>query len=244
MAGPSGSTPIGGYPYPISDDEVDVPRDLQALATKLDPNAAAVIIGEIRTFGLAVAPARWLACDGSAVEQATYPELYAALGGRFNTGGESPTQFRVPACSGRSIVGAGAGTGLTARAVADRFGVETVALALTEIPSHNHGGATQNDAPDHTHGNPGTSIDDRDHSHTIAYQLFASSCTTGPAGFYSMVGGSIGTSGRSQGHYHTQGATLGASTRHTHGITAQGGGGGHNNLPPSLALLVCIYAGR
>jgi len=36
MAGPSGSTPILTLPYPIPDDTVDVPRDIQALATKLD----------------------------------------------------------------------------------------------------------------------------------------------------------------------------------------------------------------
>jgi len=36
MAGPSATTPRLALPYPIPDDTVDVPRDLQALATKLD----------------------------------------------------------------------------------------------------------------------------------------------------------------------------------------------------------------
>jgi microcystin-dependent protein len=250
MTGPSGSTPNGGYPFPTQDDDVDVPRDMEALARAIDPNASAIIIGEVRTFGLAAAPARWLTCDGSAVEQAAYPELYAALGGRFNTGGESPTQFRLPAVSGRSIVGSGAGSGLTARAVADRWGAETVALALTEIPNHNHGGATGGgttgtDSPDHTHSGT-TGVDSPDHSHSTT-GIFASSCTAGPAGFYSSSG-STQTGGASARHTHSFG-TGGASARHNHtipglSIAAQGGGGGHNNLPPSIALLVCIYAGR
>jgi len=36
MAGPSGTTPILQLPYPTPDDSVDVPRDIQALAVKLD----------------------------------------------------------------------------------------------------------------------------------------------------------------------------------------------------------------
>jgi len=36
MAGPSGTTPVLALPYPIPDDSVDVPRDILALATKLD----------------------------------------------------------------------------------------------------------------------------------------------------------------------------------------------------------------
>lgn len=37
MAGPSGLTPNLALPYPLPGDTVDVPRDIQALATKLDP---------------------------------------------------------------------------------------------------------------------------------------------------------------------------------------------------------------
>jgi len=36
MAGPSGTTPIYGFPFPTPDDTVDVPRDVQALAMSLD----------------------------------------------------------------------------------------------------------------------------------------------------------------------------------------------------------------
>jgi len=43
MAGPSGTTPVLALPYPTPDDNVDVPRDIKALADKLDPmNSLAV----------------------------------------------------------------------------------------------------------------------------------------------------------------------------------------------------------
>jgi len=37
MAGPSGATPVLALPFPIPDDTVDIPRDIKALADKLDP---------------------------------------------------------------------------------------------------------------------------------------------------------------------------------------------------------------
>jgi len=40
MAAPSGATTRLVLPYPIPDDPVDVPRDIKALADKLDPGAA------------------------------------------------------------------------------------------------------------------------------------------------------------------------------------------------------------
>ena len=255
MAAPTGRTPIGNYPYPIPDDGVNVPRDIQALATAIDPNASAIIIGEVRQFGLAVAPARWLVCDGTAKEQAAFPELYAAIGTRFNTSGETPSQFRLPAIAGRTIVGTGAGSGLTSRALADKWGVESVALTTTQIPSHNHGGTTGTDSPDHAHSGT-TGADSPDHAHFPTalggYVCVDGSLTQGstapqaghtPAMLANSISRQTQTSGASARHTHAFG-TSGASARHAHGITAQGGGGGHENNQPSIALLICIYAGR
>lgn len=255
MAAPTGRTPIGNYPFPIPDDSVNAPRDFEALATAIDGNAAAVIIGEVRQFGLATAPPRWLVCDGAAKEQAAYPELYAAMGGQFNTGGETPTQFRLPAITGRVVVGAGAGAGLTSRALAARWGSEAVTLAITQVPAHNHAGVTGTDSPDHAHsGNTGT--ESADHSHFPGalggYICVDGSLTQGstapqaghtPAILANSVSRQTATSGRSASHYHAFN-TSGASARHSHSIPSQGGGGAHDNTPPSIALLVCIYAGR
>jgi microcystin-dependent protein len=265
--GPSGRTP-NGYPYPIPDDTVDYPRDMEALAYAVDPNAGAIIIGEVRTFGLAAAPPRWLLCDGRAVEQAAYPELYEAVQGRFNTGGETQTQFRLPAVAGRAIVGAGAGSGLTARTLADRWGGETVQLSTNEMPSHSHGGATQNDNVDHSHyvsaqtGGQSQShlhgLPDPGHSHgvnNLGGGYHAVNVYNGSGGAWNAVGtgysntGAVGTGmwcdWADRDHSHGLSAwSGGASTRHLHAINPEGGSGAHTNMQPSIALLVCIYAGR
>lgn len=49
MAGPSGATARLALPYPVGADSVDVPRDVQALATKLDPGAAIFAQGTAAT---------------------------------------------------------------------------------------------------------------------------------------------------------------------------------------------------
>jgi microcystin-dependent protein len=134
------TTPRLALPYPTPDDTADVPRDIQALANALD--SLVYIIGELRTFALAAAPAKWLA-SGSAVAQTDYPELYAALQNTWNIGGEAAGTFRAgPVVAGRTIVGAGQGPGLTNRAVAARFGVESVGLAAAQNGPHAHTGRT------------------------------------------------------------------------------------------------------
>src|SRR4051812_50074097 len=80
------TTPRLALPYPTPDDTADVPRDIQALANALD--SLVYIIGELRTFALAAAPAKWLA-SRSAVAQTDYPGLYAGLQKTWNIGGEA-----------------------------------------------------------------------------------------------------------------------------------------------------------
>jgi microcystin-dependent protein len=274
MAGPTGRTPIGGYPYPIPDDTVDAPRDVEALARAIDGNASAIIVGEVRTFGLAAAPPRWLLCNGAAYEQADFPELFAAVGGLFSTGGESPTQFRVPDVAGRAICGAGQGEGVTPRATGARWGEEAHTLTTAEMPVHAHGGVTNVDNQDHAHytsGDTGTDYPDHahgtggasaDHVHGVnnlhpnAQQAFLTQSGvsgprfTSPGAGYSNTGGrnadhTHGTYGANARHWHGFGAwSGGASARHNHNIPVEGGGAAHSIAQPSVALLVCIYAGR
>lgn len=269
MAGPTGRTTVGGYPFPIPDDTVDAPRDIEALAWAVDGNASAVIIGEVRTFGLAAPPARWLLCDGTAYEQADYPELFAGVAGLFSTGGESPTQFRVPDLSGRAVCGAGAG-----RVTGARWGEEQHPLSLAEMPSHSHGGVTNVDNQDHAHYSSGTTgTDSPDHAHSTGgasadhvhginnlhpsgSQAFLIQSGVGGARYTSPGSGYSNTGGRNADHVHgTYGANArhahgfgawsgGASARHNHNIPAEGGGAALKLAQPSIALLVCIYAGR
>lgn len=49
------------------------------------------------------APNGWLYCNGSVLNRASYPDLFAAIGTRWNTGGETSDQFRIPAVPGKVI---------------------------------------------------------------------------------------------------------------------------------------------
>lgn len=92
----------------------------------------------------------------------------------------------------------------------DTGGANSVTLTVNQIPSHNHGGSTGNDSPDHSHGGvmryPGGMVEQNQ--------------SGGPDG--------------PRSNYAQQ--TDGANTRHTHSITAQGGGQAHENRPPYYAL--------
>lgn len=119
-------------------------------------------------------------------------------------------------------------------------GAKTVTLTTSSMPLHNHGGTTGTDSPDHSHYNA--------HSHT------ASSWVTQILGAYGTGGSgvdnhdglnvsSISTSAISiatsiGGNQYRGGGindyTDGASARHAHSITSEGGGAAHENMPPYI----------
>lgn len=136
MPAPSGTTPLLKLPYPIPDDDVNVPRDIEALAEALEARGA-FIVGEVRFLALVATPTGWLAADGTARSRTTYAKLFAAIGTVWGTGDGSAT-FNLPDLRGRVVVGAGAGSGLTARNIATKWGVEAVVLSTAQMPSHAH----------------------------------------------------------------------------------------------------------
>ena len=69
-------------------------------------------------------PAGFLKCDGQAVSRSTYADLFALIGSAYGDGDHSTT-FNVPDFRGRSPIGIGTGSGLTARALALPCGEET-----------------------------------------------------------------------------------------------------------------------
>lgn len=57
-----------------------------------------VVPGAVKLWaGPGLPPAGYVLANGAVVAQADYPALYAAIGGAFNTGGEAPGNFRLPA---------------------------------------------------------------------------------------------------------------------------------------------------
>lgn len=83
------------------------------------------------------APAGWLLCDGAAVSRTDYANLFTLVGTTFGSGNGSTT-FNVPDLRGRSVIGVGTGSGLTARARGDVGGAETHTLSEAQMPLHGH----------------------------------------------------------------------------------------------------------
>jgi microcystin-dependent protein len=213
------TTPKLSLPYPDPDATADIPRDIEALAAKLDD--LVYIVGELRAFALAAPPPKWVA-SGQVLSQAGYPELYAAVADLWNVGGEAAGQFRGgPVVAGRSLVGAGQGAGLTNRPVASRWGAEAVTLTSRQSGTNENGQAAAAN-PAHSHAFPGSI-----------------------PGYVSLWG--IGNDGAKAPAYIGTGLFAGtnaADISHGHALTGRNADDPHENAGPSIAALICIYAGR
>lgn len=122
-------------------------------------------VGEIIKLGFTSLPFGHLACDGSSQLRATYPALFAAIGTTY--GSVDGTHFTLPDLQGRSPMGDGAGSGLTARTIGQAVGTETHTLAGADLPPHAH-------VFDHGHGNTfglsgTTSFATNDHGHNYSH---------------------------------------------------------------------------
>jgi len=93
-------------------------------------------VGEIRMFGGTFAPMDWAFCDGSTLSISQYDVLYSVIGTTY--GGDGITTFKLPDLRGRVPLHKGQGAGLTSRSIGGSFGTETVTLAASQIPAHNH----------------------------------------------------------------------------------------------------------
>jgi len=96
-------------------------------------------VGSVQMFAGSSAPEGWVLCDGTTLDSVANPK-YAALFTVISTtyGGTGAASFKVPDTRGRVPVGAGTGTGLTARSLAGTGGAETHTLTISEMPSHTH----------------------------------------------------------------------------------------------------------
>lgn len=205
----------------------------------------AVPVGTIVSWPGIFVPEKWHLCDGAVLNRADYPGLFNALGTRFNTGGETSAQFRLPDLRGRTIVGRDDMGGTAAGRVSQ--GVSGVnGLTLGATGGHQ---ALQN----HTHP---ISVDSAtisgvtnfagSHAHSTAGALgggngIAQSWTPGNTNNYILQLGGFGFAQTNFGgdHQHTFTGTITGGS-----ATAQNVGTGNGqNMMPCMVLNHIIFTG-
>jgi microcystin-dependent protein len=90
--------------------------------------SSALYPGEVRAMAGTRLPVGWLTCDGSNVSRITYADLFQAIGTTWGGSDSTTGMFTLPDLRGRSLLGTGTGTSLTARDVGDYMGSETTTL--------------------------------------------------------------------------------------------------------------------
>ena len=160
--------------------------------------------------------------------------------------------------AGRTLIGVGT-LGSDTYTAGATGGASWVTLSTTEMPWHNHGGATGSGSNDHTHSGTtgGQSVNHTHggstdtaaaHSHTenlwnsggadslptgyLGSNAGTPQKSTGAAGAHSH---SLSTGTESTTHTHSF-TTGGLSANHTHAVSGEGGGGAHENRMPYLAV--------
>src|SRR5579872_1398054 len=93
-------------------------------------------IGAIVLFCGNFAPAGWALCNGQLLSISQWTALFSILGTTY--GGNGQTTFGLPDLRGRVPIHPGQGPGLSNYVLGQAGGVETVTLAIQNLPAHNH----------------------------------------------------------------------------------------------------------
>lgn len=133
----------------------------QATNVWVPDNTDIIPVGSITPYTSSTIMDGYLFCDGSVVLRSTYPKLFAAIGTKYNTSGETSLQFRLPNISGRAVVGLD-----SSQTDFDRLGKtggsQTHTLSISEMPAHTH------IQDSHTHNQNAHSHTQDAHSHGIS----------------------------------------------------------------------------
>jgi len=94
------------------------------------------VVASIQLFGGNFAPRNWRLCDGALITISDNSALFSLIGTTF--GGDGRTTFGVPDLRGRVAAGTGEGPGLPNRNIGNKWGTETTALGVHQLPTHSH----------------------------------------------------------------------------------------------------------
>jgi microcystin-dependent protein len=186
----------------------------------------------------------WLLCDGRAISRSQYARLFDVIGTQFGVG-DGLTTFNLPDPASRLLGVAGAGSGLTTRAIGDITGQETTTLAVTNLPDHVHTGTTDADGA-HTHA-----ITDPGHSHaTTSNTTVQKTGNNTPSGLDSTANeiDNVSTLTLSV-NSATTGISINSNGTHTHTFSSSNTVGANatpfTNMPPTLFVgNLFIYCGN
>lgn len=192
-------------------------------------------VGNWSSFPFTSPPDGWLVCDGSVIDETTYPELYELLGGLAG-----PHPFGGPGVlpdmaspHGKVIAGAGGASG----AQGDDVGQPTKTLGFNDLPAHTH------DLTGVVASLSGSTGDNSvGHNHSYTHTTGATAHNTGNASTDFNWGVGATTGGQSANHTHdlsTGSATLSGNTGNN--TTA---GNSFSLYQPTLVINHIIYAGE
>lgn len=176
--------------------------------------ALGIPIGAIWPYAGAAAPSGFLLCDGSAVSRNRYAALFAVIGTLYGAG-DGETTFNVPDLRGRTLIGAGQGSGLTNRELGTQnIGEENHTLNIEQLPAHRH----------QLHRQQWWSADVVQNS--------------GTGSIYSWKSGA-GTGGSTSQSFRNSNTDMSVGSND---IQLTGGGQPHNNMQPSAVVNYIICA--
>ena len=191
--------------------------------------------------------------SGQPISRTTYAALFALMGTTYGAG-DGATTFNLPSLGGRLLAcrenmnGAGAegritsaGSGISGTTLGATGGAQNVVLGVGEIPSHAHANVLSD--PGHAHG-----VSDPTHSHGVNDPTHSHESGTlglaggGGSGFTSgvLAAGGVIVNAAATGislQSSTAGISIQAAGTGASVVNAQAGGGGaHNNMPPTMIV--------
>jgi hypothetical protein len=229
------ATTSQGIPYPLSSDNNATATDIQALAEFIDSYIWKA--GDVRATVSGSPGTGWLAFNQTIVNgQSLYPNLWAVIPTSYKSG----SNIVLPNPSDAAIIGTISGVGTVT-------GSNSVTLAVTNLPSHDHSGPSHKHTQT-THSHTAGSGSTGGHSHTLSatsagagnhnHNELAQVVYQGGAGTLGIADGAvwggvygaplnvglIGTTTQPT-HTHTISGTAVSTGSHSHTVTVNAGGG-------------------